>query len=202
VTVHSTRSDHTAPAPRQPATPAETLIQRIATGDRRAMQELYLAFRGRVFRFVARMVHDEALAEDVVSEVFLDIWRQAGRYEGRSLASTWILSIARNKAFSALKRQPRMEVDLDHAAEVPDGAPDPEAALHSKSSREVLAQCLRALSSKHGKIIDLIYYQNKSVKEVAALVNIPESTVKTRMFFARKHLAQLLTAAGVVRFAS
>src|SRR5213079_3084984 len=76
------------------STPDEMLIGRIAAGDRLAMQVLYARYHIRVFRFVVRLVRDEATAEDVISEVFLDVWRQAGRFEGRSTVSTWLLAIA------------------------------------------------------------------------------------------------------------
>ena len=75
----------------------EVLISRIAGGDRLAMQVLYARHHVRVYRFVLRLVRNEATAEDLISEVFLDIWRQAGKFEGRSAASTWMLSIARFK---------------------------------------------------------------------------------------------------------
>ena len=80
------------------ATSDEVLIGRIANGDRLAMQVLYARHHVRVFRFVVRLVRDESTAEDLISEVFLDVWRQAGRFEGRSAVSTWVLAIARFKA--------------------------------------------------------------------------------------------------------
>ena len=83
----------------------ESLIKRIAGGDKLAMQVLYARHHVRVFRFVVRIVHDESMAEDLISEVFLDVWRQADRFEGRSAVSTWLMSIARFKALSARRRR-------------------------------------------------------------------------------------------------
>ena len=80
----------------------EVLIARIAQGDRLAMQVLYGRHHVRVFRFGLRLVRDEQIAEDLISEVFLDVWRQAGKFEGRSAVSTWLLAITRFKALSAL----------------------------------------------------------------------------------------------------
>src|SRR5438132_14315187 len=94
----------------------EVLISRIAGGDQLAMQVLYARHHVRVYRFVLRLVRDEAAAEDLISEVFLDVWRQSGRFEGRSAVSTWLLAIARFKALSALRRRPHEELD-DEAAE-------------------------------------------------------------------------------------
>ena len=66
------------------------------------MRTLFARHQTRIYRFVLRLLKNEAAAEDVVSEVFLDVWRQAGRFEGRSTVSTWLLSVARFKAISAI----------------------------------------------------------------------------------------------------
>ena len=89
----------------------ESLIKRIAGGDKLAMQVLYTRHHVRVFRLVVRLVHDESMAEDLISEVFLDVWRQADRFEGRSTVPTWLMSIARYKALSARRRQTHAELD-------------------------------------------------------------------------------------------
>src|SRR6059036_129579 len=114
------------------STSDEVLIGRIANGDRLAMQVLYARNHVRVFRFVVRLVRDESTAEDLISEVFLDVWRQAGRFEGRSAVSTWLLAIARFKALSALRRRPDEELDEDAAAAIEDTSDTPEAALEKK----------------------------------------------------------------------
>src|SRR5271156_65507 len=94
----------------------EVLIGRIADGDRLAMKVLFARHHVRVYRFVLRMVRNEAMAEDLISEVFLDVWRQAGKFEGRSQVTTWLLSIARFKALSALRRRPEAELNDETAA--------------------------------------------------------------------------------------
>ena len=137
----TSRSNPTNPARRQlsarQAASDDVLIARIAQGDRLAMQVLYGRHHVRVFRFGLRPVRDEQVAEDLIGEVFLDVRRQAGKFEGRSAVSTWLLAITRFKAPSALRRR----------------------------------------------------------KDIG----IPWNTVKTRVFYARKKLAELLQAAGVER---
>src|SRR5512147_2188936 len=96
----------------------EVLIARIAGGDRLAMQVLFARHHVRVFRFVVRLVRNESTAEDLISDVFLDVWRQAGRFEGRSAVSTWLLSIARFKALSALRRRPDEVLDEETAGAI------------------------------------------------------------------------------------
>ena len=78
----------------------ETLVALIAGRDKQALQRLFGRHHVRVYRFALRFLNDEAAAEDTVSEVFIDVWRQAERFEGRSQVTTWLLAIARNKALS------------------------------------------------------------------------------------------------------
>jgi RNA polymerase sigma-70 factor (ECF subfamily) len=177
----------------------EVLIARIAGGDRLAMQVLFARHHVRVYRFVLRLVRNEATAEDLISEVFLDVWRQAGKFEGRSAVSTWMLSIARFKALSTLRRKPEQELDEEAAEQIEDHADNPEVALTKKDKAAVLRQALSKLSAEHREIVDLVYYHEKSVEEVAGIVGIPEATVKTRMFYARKKLSELLKKQGIDR---
>src|SRR5437588_8026389 len=170
----------------------EALIKRIAAGDRLAMQTLFARHRVAVYRWLLRLVNEEALAEDLLSEVFLDVWRQAASFEARASVSTWLLAIARHKALSARRRRSDVALDEEMAAQLPDLADDPECALEKKDRAAVLRQCLDRLSPEHREVIDLVYYHGKSVKEVAAIVDANEATVKTRMFYARKKLADLL----------
>ena len=179
------------------ATSDEALIARIASGDRLAMQVLFARHHVRIYRFVLRLVRDQWKAEDLISEVFLDVWRQADRFEGRSTVSTWLLAIARFKALSALRRKPEEGLDEDAALKIEDLADNPEVTLEKKDRSAVIRKCLMGLSAEHREIIDLVYYHEKSVEEAAKIVGIPENTVKTRMFYARKKLAEMLKAAGL-----
>jgi len=177
----------------------EVLISRIANGDRLAMQVLFARHHVRVYRFVLRLVRHEATAEDLISEVFLDVWRQAAKFEGRSAVSTWMLSIARFKALSALRRKPEYELDEETAEAIEDHSDDPEVTLAKKDKAALLREAMSALSVEHREVIDLVYYHEKSVEEVARIVDIPEATVKTRMFYARKKLSELLKERGIDR---
>src|SRR5205085_12359386 len=152
------------------ATSDEVLIGRIASGDRLAMQVLFARHHVRVYRFVLRLVREETKAEDLISEVFLDVWRQADRFEGRSAVSTWLLSIARFKALSALRRRPDEELDDETAEAIEDTADNPEEALEKKDKSAVLRKCLEGLSADQREIIDLVYYYEKSIEELAVIV--------------------------------
>ncbi len=179
----------------------EALIEKVADGNRLAMQVLFARHHARVYRFILRLNGNTATAEDLTSEVFLSVWRQAHRFEARSAVSTWLLAIARYKALAELRRRPEVLSDQE-TADARDPSDDPEAAFESKHRGEILRKCLTRLSREHREIIDLVYYHEKSVQEVAEIVGIPGDTVKTRMFYARRKLSELLEAEGVVGMAS
>ena len=173
------------------------LIRRIAAGNKLAMQSLYMRHNVRLFRFALRFIQNKAAAEDLVQEVFLDVWRKADDFEGRSEVSTWLLAIVRNKALSMMRHRPTEQLDEDAAACIADSADTPEMAMQKEQARSITCKCLTQLSPAHREIIDLAYYHGKSIEDVAKIVGIAVNTVKTRMFYARKHLAELLCRQGI-----
>jgi len=173
----------------------EMLIARIAGGDRLAMQTLFARYRTPVYRWLLRLVGNETVAEDLLSDVFLDVWRQAGRFQARSAVSTWLLAIARFKALSARRSRKDAELDETIEATVADSADNPEVVLQKKNRDQFVRTALTTLSLEHREIIDLVYYHDKSVEECAQILGVPSGTVKTRMFYARKKLAELVQAA-------
>src|SRR5262249_22021822 len=170
------------------------LIARIATGSRLAMQVLFARHHARVYRFILRLFGSEAAAEDLTSDVFLCLWRQAAGFAGRSSVTTWLLAIARYKAIAELRRRPVPDIVSGHTS---NRADDPEASLAIKHQGEILLNCLTRLSPRHREIIDLVYYHEKSVQEAAEILGVPGNTVKTRMFHARKRLSKLLAEHGI-----
>jgi RNA polymerase sigma-70 factor (ECF subfamily) len=170
----------------------EILIERIAAGDKLAIQVLFARHRTNVYRWLLRFVGNETVADDLLSDVFFDVWQQAGRFEGRAAVTTWLLSIARYKALSARRRRTEAELDETIETTVADSADNPAVALQRKSRNELVRAALMKLSPDHREIIDLVYYHEKSVEACALILNIPAATVKTRMFYARKKLAKLV----------
>jgi RNA polymerase sigma-70 factor, ECF subfamily len=174
----------------------ENLIRAIAAGSQAAMRTLYARHHLRVYHFIVRLGSDTDRAEDLVSEVFLSVWRQADTFENRSQVSTWILSIARFKALTALGRRREPQLDEDAIKTVADDADTPEQTVLHTDRRAQLRRCIAQMSSDHREVIDLVYYHDKSIEEVAKVLHLPKNTVKTRMFYARKHLARLLATHG------
>jgi RNA polymerase sigma-70 factor (ECF subfamily) len=184
------------------ATSDDMLLESIAEGGRSAMHILYSRHHVRVYRFILRIVRNVSLAEDLTSHVFLDVWRTARHFQRRSQVSTWLLSIARFKALTALRQRRHEDIDQEDVLEIADQADTPESSLDRNRTSAILRACIGKLSPAHREIINLVYYHEKSVEEVGAIVGIPQSTVKTRMFYARKQLADLLRGAGIASLAA
>jgi RNA polymerase sigma-70 factor, ECF subfamily len=172
------------------------LLKRIRSGDALALKALYARHRVAIYRFSLRLTRSEAAAEDVLSEVFVDLWRNAANFEGRSGVQTFLLAIARNKAYAQFRRRREDELDEQAAAEIEDKSDTPETLVQKRSKSDVLRACLNRLSAAHREVIDLIYYHDKSIEEVSEIIAAPVGTVKTRMFHARKRLAELIAEAG------
>jgi len=177
----------------------DALIARVAAADPVALETLYMRHQNRVFGFIARIVRDEAVAEELTNEVFVDVWKHAGGYEARSRATTWLLSIAHNRAISSLRKRREEPWDDETAVSLADEADNSEVALQKADKGRLLRQCIDALSTEYREIVDLVYFHELSVAEASAVLGIPEGTVKTRLFNARKRLSVLLKDAGVDR---
>ncbi len=176
------------------------LIKAVAGGDAKALERLFTRNQTRVFRYLMRIVRNEAIAEELLNEVFLGAWNSASRYEGRSEPATWLLSIAHNKAVSALRKKREVSgYDEETAGEIADEDDTPEVISQKADKGAQIKAAMQGLSAEHREILDLVYYQEQSVAEVAEILGIPEATVKTRMFYARKKLGELLKQRGVDR---
>jgi RNA polymerase sigma-70 factor (ECF subfamily) len=177
------------------------LVDAIAAGDKQALQVLYGRHHVKVYRFALRFLRDESSAEDMVSEVFIDVWRQADRFERRCQVSTWLLAIARNKALSSLRRRSNEQLDDEVAEFIEDSADNPEVSMQKQERNQILRSCLTELSPAHREIIDLVYYHERSIEEVSEIIGVPANTVKTRMFYARKRIGEMMAARGIERYA-
>ena len=160
------------------------------------MQTLFSRHHIAVYRFVLQRLRDKALAEDVTSEIFLEVWRHAGKFEGRSTVVTWMLAIARRKILAARINPRSVQSGSDMAGDY-DRADDPEAPLQARDRSTVLRRCITRLSAEHREMIDLVYCQEQSMESVATILGIPRTTATTRMFSARQRLADEVKRSGV-----
>jgi RNA polymerase sigma-70 factor (ECF subfamily) len=175
------------------------LMERVIALDEGALRTLVARYNVRLLRYVTRLVTSEAVAEEVVNEVFHDAWRNARSFEGRSTAFTWLVSIAHNKAVSAMRKRREAGWDEETAAQIADTDDDPEVVAQKVDKAAQIRACMLELSPEHREIVDLVYYHEQSIAEIADALSIPEATVKTRMFYARKRLGELLKSKGIDR---
>lgn len=173
------------------------LIARIAGGDQAALRILMRRHEVRIFRFARRFVRERNLAEDLVSDTFVAVWRQASNFENRSSVATWLLAIARYKALSARERAVAPTEPLDDIGPtLVDPGHAPDAGVERQDMARILRECMAALPPEQAILLDLVYYRDMSVKEAAVIAGVSENTVKSRMFMARKKLAVMLNAAN------
>jgi RNA polymerase sigma-70 factor (ECF subfamily) len=177
----------------------KALVKLMAEEDKRALKLLYLRHHDRVRRFIMRFTGNESTAEEVVNEVFLEAWRHAEEFEGRSQVATWLMSIARFKALSACRRRSEAQLDDRTAAVIEDLSDTPSTSIEKRQRSDILQKCLAKLTPVHREVINLIYYQGKKIEEVAQFTGAPVSTIKTRMHYARSRMADLLAEAGIDR---
>ena len=173
------------------------LLARIGAGDKSAMKLLYEQHSDALFHFIRARLRDPFEAADVMQEVFLEIWRAAGRFEGRATVKTWIFGIARNKSVDRLRRGARL-VLAEPDASLPDEAPDPEAVAEAASDAARVRDCVGRLSDAHRSAIHLAFYQELSYGDIAEIEGVPVGTIKTRVLHAKRLLMHCLAGFRIV----
>jgi len=158
---------------------------------------LYHRLERPLFAFLVKTLRDREAAADVLNDTMLDVWRQAGRFEGKSSVATWIYAIAHNKAISWLRRRREVELNDEVAAEIADESPSADIRLAEADVATIIARLMERLSVDHRVVLQLAYFQEFSVSQIAEILDCPENTVKTRMFYARQRLKTLLEAEGI-----
>jgi len=173
--------------------PEFKLLKLASKGDEAAFRQLYDSTYGKVTFYLRRLISDENLVEDVLVETYTAVWKGAKSFKGKSKVSTWIIGIARNVAMNELRRLKTHE-DLDAHYEISDDSlPDTE----SFDRQGLMKKALLKLTPKHREILDLVFFHEMRYPEVSELLDIPVSTVKTRVFYAKDALKDVLKHMGV-----
>jgi RNA polymerase sigma-70 factor, ECF subfamily len=172
-------------------------IQRIAEGDRDAFEKLYAAYQTRLFRYLLRMVSDTGAAEELTNDTMVAAWKAAGSFRGHSKASTWLFGIARHKALNVLRQRQVVTVEVESAMAVAALSAGPEQSVARDHLRQTMKQALEELSAEHREVMELTFYQELSYQEIAEIIECPVNTVKTRMFYAKKKLQEILESRGI-----
>jgi RNA polymerase sigma factor (sigma-70 family) len=184
----------------QPAPPEDddlVLIHRVAAKDRQAFETLYHRYVRRLYGYLAKVIRQPEVVEEVLDDVMLVVWQNAAHFDHSSRLSTWIFGIAHHKALKTLARSSRGMPETLPPAPAWSDADDPEGIMTRQELGHTLAQALDALSPEQRAVVELTYYHEHSYQEIAAITGCPVNTVKTRMFHARRHLAQVLAGFGL-----
>ena len=167
------------------------LLVLVSEGDKAAFSELYRTLEKPLYGFICRKLNDLAEAHDVVNETFLEVWRRAGTFEGRSAVKSWVYAIGYRKAVDVIRKTARTVVS-DDIPEVVDTNADAEACMLAAQSSEHVRYCVDRLKEDHAVAIRLTFFDDLSYREIAEITDSPEGTVKTRVFHAKKALLRCL----------
>jgi RNA polymerase sigma factor (sigma-70 family) len=179
------------------------LLRRVRAGDRSAVHELYDRYSRAAFALARRILADAVLAEDVVQDVFLSVWRDPGGFDAtRGSFTSWLLAMVHHKAVDAVRREEshrrrRTRAEDDLALATPTSSRDVEDEAWSRVVSEQVRGALGALPAAQREALTLAYYGGYTQREVAALTSTPLGTVKTRMLAGMRRLREELGGAGV-----
>jgi RNA polymerase sigma-70 factor (ECF subfamily) len=167
------------------------LLRQIAAKDLRAFERLYRAYHPRLSRFLINIVRRAHLVEEVLNDTMMVVWTRPDSYNGASRVSTWIFAIAYRKALKALRRHadPIEDTQAHSRASLDD---DPEQMAGRRQIREQLQTAMGELSAVHRAVVDLTYFHEIGYREISEIMACPVDTVKTRMYYARRHLKERL----------
>lgn len=168
------------------------LVARIAGGDRRAFETLYRLYHPRLTRFLMGLTRRPALVDEVLNDTLMVVWERPGGWNGTSRLSSWLFGIAYRKAMKALRDQDVAVAD-DAAHERVSLEPGADARIDEGRTRQALRDAIEELSADHRTVVELTYFHDFGYREIAEIMGCPVDTVKSRMFYARRHLGRLVT---------
>ena len=170
---------------------ARALLERMARQDESALRELHDQYARRIFLFAMSRLRNEEAAETVMIDTLYEVWKHPDRFRGESRFSTWLLGIAKYKVLSTFRAATEQHEDVDdYADRLEDPNADVAAEIEAAEENELLRQCIEALNDAQRECIQLVFFEGMALAEIAGIQQVPEGTVKTRLFHARKNLKQ------------
>jgi RNA polymerase sigma-70 factor (ECF subfamily) len=176
---------------------SKALVARLASGDEQALARLYDLTNRIVYGLALRILGDPSFAEDVTMEVYLQVWRTAGRYDPqRGTVASWLVTLVRSRAIDCLRsrkaRRAGLEENVDDVAHLRDVRPGPELASVEQGRSRIVRKAMQELSPDQREAIELAFFSELSHTEVAVETGLPLGTVKTRIRLGMLHLRKLL----------
>lgn len=176
----------------EPARDDIWLIKRIARGDRQALSELYACYQRPLFAYLLQLTPDYGLAEELLQDTLVAVWKSARSFEGRSSVFTWLVGIARRQAHNTLRLHRIPLADFSELESMPATVMEPEDCVLANAARDELIAAFRRLTPVHREILLLTFVQELSYQETASVLEIPVGTVKSRLSNARRALRAVL----------
>ncbi|WP_420861219.1 RNA polymerase sigma factor [Algirhabdus cladophorae] len=167
------------------------LIEQIAKGDTTAMKVFFERHQPALFAFLRGRGADAQMADDAVQDAMLDVWRTASTFQGRANAKTWLFTIGRNKMIDRQRKSARLSI-VDDIPETVDDSPSAEAVLMASEDANRVKNCLSKLKPHHLNVIRLAFYEDMTYAQIGTLEDVPEGTIKARIFYAKKLLLRCL----------
>jgi RNA polymerase sigma-70 factor, ECF subfamily len=172
---------------------AFSLLKRVSKGDETAFADFYNLFEKRLYLFIKSKLNDSFEAADILNETFLEVWRKAETFEGRSKVSTWLFGIAYYKTVDRMRKRTDIPMDSDNFPETADDSPDAMACLLTAEKSDHIKFCLDTLKAVQRAVMQLAFFEDLPYSEIALIVDCPENTVKTRMFHAKQAMKRCLS---------
>ncbi|WP_377512996.1 sigma-70 family RNA polymerase sigma factor [Octadecabacter sp. R77987] len=158
----------------------ETMISRVALGDRAAFDALYAATSAKLFGVCLRVLGNRAEAEDALQEIYVKVWNKADRYQMNGFSPmTWLITLSRNHAIDRLRARRDRGAGMDEAAAIADGAPGPEDLAVAASEARQIAACMAELPPDRAEAVRRAYLEGETYKELAARYDQPLNTIRT-----------------------
>ena len=172
------------------------LLRRIGRGDEDAMAAFYREHGRVVLAQVLLVVGERVLAEEIVQDAMLAVWRGAGSFRGESSARSWVIAIARRQTRDRLRARRLRVVDDAFLADQPGSGPGPEVMALDRAELAEVRGAIRELASPHREVLGLVFGSGLSLPEVGGVLEIPVGTVKSRLTAARTALSRILDEKG------
>lgn len=182
----------------RPATEDEALVARARAGDRAAFGQLFTRHHGRVTAMCVRLLPDKSRVDDAVQQTFLEAWRCLPRFEARSRFTTWLTRIAIHTCFGLRRRLARLvfvgETPAAPVLELEEAGLSPEDVAARRAREVAIREVLAGLSEKKRVVFVLADLEGMTSPEVAEVLGVPDATVRTRLFHARREVAAAVRA--------
>jgi RNA polymerase sigma factor (sigma-70 family) len=178
----------------QPVVDDRQLLKDIAGGDRQALSELYTRYQRPLFNYLLQLTPDYGLAEELLQDTLVAVWKSACNFEERSSVRTWLIGIARRQAHNTLRQRKLSLVDESELEGIAATEPEPEDFTLATVAHDELVAAFKQLAPVHREVLALIFVQELSYAEAATILAIPVGTVKSRLSNARRALRSLLDA--------